>query len=139
MKLNLSKCVAAGTSLIVASVLMLGAGPAGASSNKQHLLNAWNAILKDYRNITSAVRSNNVQGAEGGFIAFSRDCIPLATFETSFSSTIDNDIFQIAQVGNAWAWVGYITVSSNAGPGEFQTATRRLASDITKFNRDLSS
>jgi len=139
MKLTASKLVAAGTSVIVASALMVGAGPAGASSNRQHLLNAWNALLKDYNNITSAVRANNVQGAEGGFIAFSRDCIPLATFETSFSSTINNDIFQIAQVGNAWAWVGYITVSSNAGPGEFQTATRKLSSDISKFNRDLSS
>lgn len=108
-----------------------------ASPNTAHLLNAWRALQTDFEKVRSAVSSNNVQAAESGFAAYSRDCVYLATFETSFSSTINSDIFTIAVTGNAWAWIGFITVSTNSSPSNFTTESTRLAGAINKFNKVL--
>ncbi len=136
---TLTKC---GASLILVGTmtgtLIVNTSSAGAASNRTHLLNAWTALENDYKQIVAAIKANNTTNAEAGFIAYSRDCIPLATFETSFNSTISSDIFSIARLGNAWAWIGYITLVSNSGAGTFRTETTRLVNAITKFNSDLS-
>lgn len=118
--------------------LLVNGGSASAASNRTHLLNAWNALENDYKHIVAAIKANNTTNAEAGFVAYSRDCIPLATFETSFNSTISADIFSIARLGNAWAWIGYITLESNGSTGMFKTETTRLVNAITRFNSDLS-
>lgn len=118
--------------------LAMDSGPASASSNRTHLLIAWKALENDYNHIEAAINANSTTNAESGFIDYSRDCIPLATFETSFSPTINADIFSIAQLGNAWAWIGYITIDSNSGVSTFKTETVKLTAAIDKFNRDLS-
>lgn len=123
---------------MVISTLLFTAGSAGATSNKSHLQAAWSALEHDYKNILAATRANNATAAESGFIAYSRDCIPLATFETSFSKAINADIFSIARLGNAWAWVGYITLTTNSSANTFRTETSRLTAAITKFTHDLS-
>jgi len=113
--------------------------PAGASSNTTHLLNAWKALQADFNKVQAAVNSNNTTNAEAGFIAYSRDCVYLATFETSFNTTINSDIFSIAVNGNAWAWTGFLTVADNLSATNFVTASTRLAGNINKFNRDLTA
>jgi len=121
------------------SVSVLDCGIAGATSNRTHLLNAWKLLEKDYNQIEAAIRANNSTNAEPGLIAFSRDCIPLATFETSFNATISADIYSVAELGNAWAWIGYITVDSNSAVGPFKTETTRLTNALDKFTRDLTN
>ena len=131
----------ASTSVVVVMCLSLvvNSGPAGASSNKTQLSNAWSALLKDYNNIVSALTASDSTKAEMNFAYFSMDCVSLATFETSFNSTINSDIYNIAVHGNAWAWIGYITLTSNSGTATFQSETTKLTSDIKKFSRDLSN
>ncbi len=132
-----------GVALVTGGIMMVtmlfSTGPAGAASNKEHLLKAWVALENDYKHIAVSLQTDNKSEAESGFIAYSRDCIPLATFETSFNATISSDIFSIAKLGNAWAWIGYITLDSNSSVTAFKTETGRLVSAIDKFNRDLST
>jgi hypothetical protein len=111
--------------------------PAGATSNRVHLLNAWKSLEADYNKVYAGIQAGNATQAENGFTAYSRDCVYLATFETSFNSTINADIFQIAVVGNAWAWIGYITLAQNTETGDLKTESSKLNAAISKFNRDL--
>lgn len=121
----------------VAIPVTIASSPAGASSNKSQLLKAWTALETDYKNIESALNANNETNAESGFIAFSRDCVPLATYETTFNTTINADIFNIAVLGNAWAWTGYITLDSNLGLSDFSSESTKLSTAISKFTTDL--
>lgn len=115
------------------------AAPASASTNATHLLNAWRALQSDFKKVQSAVSSNNTTNAEAGFVAYSRDCVYLATFETSFNTTINNDIFSIAVNGNAWAWTGFLTIADNLSGSDFASASSRLAGNINKLNKDLAA
>jgi hypothetical protein len=137
MKFIGKKSITGFVSCIVAVTLFLGVLPASATSNRVQLAKSWDALIGDYNQIISGLQSGNETKAEAGFIKFSRDCIPLATFETSFSYTINQDIFAVAQLGNAWAWVGYITLTTNSGVSAFQTQTNRLKVAMEKFARDL--
>jgi len=121
--------------MVVISVL--DCGPAGATSNRTQLVKAWTALQGDFNQVQAGLNTNNATKAETAFYDFSRDCIPLATFETSFSTTINADIFSVAQLGNAWAWMGYITLSTNSSVGPFKTETSRLTTALTKFTHDL--
>jgi len=137
---NMKALTRSGAALVMAGTMIfaLASGPAGAASNKTQLLHAWSALENDYSHIKAAVNANNTNNAKSGFITFSRDCIPLATFETSFNATISADIFSIARLGNAWAWIGYITLTTNSSAATFGTESSRLAAAIAKFDRDLS-
>jgi len=41
--------------------------------------------------------------------------------------------------GNAWAWTGFLTVADNLSATNFVTASTRLAGNVNKFNRDLTT
>ena len=119
--------------------LLVSIVPAHATSNRTRLANSFSALQSDYNQIVSGVQTGNETKAEAGFVKFSRDCIPLATFETSFSKTINEDIFAVAQIGNGWAWVGYITLTTNSDASAFQTQTARLTKAMNKFAKDLKN
>jgi hypothetical protein len=138
MKSNAKTFWSLSAAAVMCLSLVMIAGPSGAASNKTQLSKAWSALLSDYNNIVSAVTANNSTKAETNFAYFSRDCVALATFETSFNSTINSDIYNIAVHGNAWAWIGYITLTSNSGTGTFQSETTTLTADIKRFSQDLS-
>jgi len=137
MSLFRKKSVALISSVVLLTSLLVGVIPASATSNRTRLANSFKALQSDYNQIVAGVQAGNETKAEAGFIKFSRDCIPLATFETSFSQTINDDIFAVAQIGNGWAWIGYITLTTNSDASSFQTQTARLTKAMGKLAKDL--
>jgi hypothetical protein len=139
MRIIGKKSAAIASSVAILTTVLVGVLPANATSNRTRLANSFGALQADYNQIVAGLQSGNETKAETGFIKFSRDCIPLATFETSFSQTINDDIFNVAQIGNGWAWVGYITLTTNSGVSSFQSQTTRLTKAMTKFANDLKN
>lgn len=132
--------VLAASSLSV-SVLLLSLVPgaqAGASGNRSRLASTFKSLQSDWNTVIAGLKANDETKAETGFVSFSRDSVTLATFETSFSTTINADIYTVAIYGNAWAWVGYITLTTSSSVTAFQSQTKRLNSAMDKFASDLS-
>lgn len=111
---------------------------AGASNASSEV----NVMLATYNQIRAELGSPNATKAavEALFVRFSAEAVVMAGEDHTRSKTINADIREYGVVANNWAWVGYMTVASNASNlGPWKAANVKLNTFLVKFNNDLKA
>lgn len=128
-------------SIAIVTTLLFTTG-AGASSNKwktwdNHMTPTFNRMDQTYKEIGTALVTNQVAQAEYLFEQYSVDTFAFVENDSSPSKLINLDIQTVGLLSNTWAWTGYKTLVGNWPTAAFVTINTRLLAALKKFTHDL--
>ena len=125
--------------IVLTTILSLAPLTQAGANNYRGITASAAALDTTYAQIrTDLGNRSSTDALDALFITYSGECVLFATYGSRNGSRVQLDIFNIARIGDGWAWAGYLALNSNgAGMSLWTQANKALANAENQFSRDV--